>query len=64
MVDSGALRSFVLAVMEDPSQDALLPFAIAAALNVCVDYSEFVWPSLLGVGWVLTRCSTCSRICF
>ena len=39
VVASGALRSFIKAILEDTAEDAVLPFAIAAALNACVDYS-------------------------
>ncbi|KAK4233502.1 hypothetical protein C8A03DRAFT_47971 [Achaetomium macrosporum] len=35
VLESGALRSFIMECME---QDALLRFAIAAALNLCIDY--------------------------
>ncbi|KAH6842663.1 hypothetical protein B0I37DRAFT_399282 [Chaetomium sp. MPI-CAGE-AT-0009] len=38
VVSSGALRSFVMNIIEDPQEDGFLPFAIAAALNICVDY--------------------------
>lgn len=37
VVESGSLFGFVMDCLE---HDALLPFAIATALNVCVDYSE------------------------
>jgi hypothetical protein len=40
VVESGALRSFIMNIMKDAEQNALLPFTIAAALNACVDYSE------------------------
>jgi hypothetical protein len=42
VVGSGKLPGFVIRTMEDPEQDRLLPFAIAAALNVCVDYSRLL----------------------
>jgi hypothetical protein len=50
VVESGALRSFVMDIMKDTEQNALLPFAIAAALNACVDYSELpnIFSLLLG----------------
>ncbi|KAK3303168.1 uncharacterized protein B0T15DRAFT_401992 [Chaetomium strumarium] len=35
VLESGVLRSFIMECMKE---DALLPFAIAAALNLCVDY--------------------------
>lgn len=37
VVESGKLRSFVIDCFK---HDAILPFAIAATLNVCVDYSK------------------------
>jgi hypothetical protein len=42
VIGSGKLRGFIMRTMEDPEQDTLLPFAIAAALNVCVDYSKLL----------------------
>jgi hypothetical protein len=27
-------------IIKDPKEDGFLPFAIAAALNICVDYSK------------------------
>ncbi|KAL2119955.1 hypothetical protein VTJ04DRAFT_6916 [Mycothermus thermophilus] len=38
VVASGTLRTFIMSILADPAADAFLPFAIAAALNVCVDY--------------------------
>lgn len=29
-------------IIEDPEEDGFLPFAIAAALNICVDYSKIL----------------------
>ncbi|KAL2175086.1 uncharacterized protein P884DRAFT_207163 [Thermothelomyces heterothallicus CBS 202.75] len=39
VVSSGALRTFIMYIIEDPSKDDLLPFATAAALNLCLDYN-------------------------
>ncbi|KAH6617727.1 armadillo-type protein [Chaetomium sp. MPI-SDFR-AT-0129] len=39
VVKSGALPNFVVEIIRDPQEDALLPFALAAALNICVDYN-------------------------
>ncbi|KAK4126932.1 hypothetical protein N657DRAFT_611093 [Parathielavia appendiculata] len=40
VVNSGKLPGFIMGIIEHPEQDALLPFAIGAALNVCVDYNS------------------------
>ncbi|KAK4099447.1 hypothetical protein N658DRAFT_568123 [Parathielavia hyrcaniae] len=40
VVKSGKLPGFITDILGDPKQDWLLPFAIAAALNVCVDYNS------------------------
>lgn len=45
VVKSGALRGFVMEIMKDAEENVLLPFTIAAALNVCVDYSGLSKPS-------------------
>ncbi|KAL2162317.1 hypothetical protein VTH06DRAFT_7230 [Thermothelomyces fergusii] len=39
VVRSGALRTFIIHIIEDPSEDDFLPFATAAALNLCLDYT-------------------------
>ncbi|KAL2147555.1 hypothetical protein VTI28DRAFT_8810 [Corynascus sepedonium] len=39
VVSSGVLRTFIMGIIEDPNDDDLLPFATAAALNLCLDYA-------------------------
>ncbi|KAL2149243.1 hypothetical protein VTH82DRAFT_8591 [Thermothelomyces myriococcoides] len=39
VVGSGALRTFIMHILEDPREDDFLPLATAAALNLCLDYT-------------------------